>query len=179
MANDCEKAVKDLAGKRFGRLVALEPTDRRSGSNVVWLCRCDCGRMCEVDRQNLRRGTIKSCGCLRSDLAASRRAARADYTDGTCMGLLTQKTRSNNTSGIKGVHFDKSRGKWEARITFKGKTRVLGRFATIQEAAEARREAEQDTFDPFLEAHGKPCTSEEAYQERLQGAVARMKGAQQ
>lgn len=132
--------------------------------------------MCEVDRQNLRRGTIKSCGCLRSDLAASRRAARADYTDGTCMGLLTQKTRSDNTSGIKGVHFDKDRGKWVAQITFKGKWKFLGRYDTIQEAAEARREAEQEIFDPCLEARGKPCTSEAAYQERLQDVVARMKG---
>ena len=168
--------IKDITGQRFGRLEALEPTDKRSGSNVVWKCQCECGNVCEVDGANLRRGHVKSCGCLRSELAASRRAARVDYVDGTCPGHLVQKTRSDNTSGIKGVSFDKDRGKWVAQITFKGKWKFLGRYDTIQEAAEARREAEQEIFDPCLEAHGKPCTSEAAYQERLQDVVARMTG---
>lgn len=166
--------AKDLKGQRFGRLVALGPTDKRSGSNVVWLCQCGCGNVCEVDRQNLRNGSIKSCGCLRRELAADLRAARTDYSDGSCAGALVQKMRDDNTSGVKGVYFNKSRGKWGAYITFQGKTRNLGSYSTIQEAAEARREAEQELFDPYLEAHGKPCTSEATYQEHLQDAVARM-----
>ena len=87
------------------------------------------------------------------------------------LGLLGQKVRSDNTSGIKGVSFDKRRGKWCAYITVRGKTRALGRFGTLAEAAEARREAEQDLFDPILEAAGRAPTSEEAYESRLREAV--------
>lgn len=35
--------VKDIVGQKFGSLTAIRPTDRRSGKNLVWLCRCDCG----------------------------------------------------------------------------------------------------------------------------------------
>ncbi len=58
----------DLAGQRFGRLVALEPTEKRSaGGSVVWRCRCDCGKVAEVDTHHLRSGNTKSCGCLKKD----------------------------------------------------------------------------------------------------------------
>ena len=53
----------DLRGKRFGRLVAVAPTDQRIDGNVVWPCRCDCGGIAFVAGRNLVRGDTKSCGC--------------------------------------------------------------------------------------------------------------------
>ena len=47
--------------------------------------------------------------------------------------------RSNNTSGVKGVHFDKKRGKWLAQISANRKHVHLGRFDTIEQATEAIR----------------------------------------
>ena len=43
----------------------------------------------------------------------------------------------NNTSGIKGVYFDKARSKWHACITNNYKNYSLGRFKTIEEAKNA------------------------------------------
>lgn len=39
--------IKNIKGQRFGRLVALEPTGFRDPHNgcVMWLCRCDCGKL--------------------------------------------------------------------------------------------------------------------------------------
>lgn len=55
----------DLTGKRFGRLMCLEPTDRRGyGGAVVWRCRCDCGNECLAVSTQLTKGYKKSCGCL-------------------------------------------------------------------------------------------------------------------
>jgi hypothetical protein len=34
----------DIIGETFGRLMAIRPLKERYGSNVVWLCRCSCGR---------------------------------------------------------------------------------------------------------------------------------------
>jgi hypothetical protein len=49
--------------------------------------------------------------------------------------------QSRNTSGYKGVSFDKARGKWDARIMSDGTQICLGRYATKEEAARAYNEA--------------------------------------
>ena len=55
----------DLTGRRFGRLVCLEPTDERGqGGTVIWRCRCDCGKECLAAAAQLTKGYKRSCGCL-------------------------------------------------------------------------------------------------------------------
>ena len=57
--------MKDISGKRFGSLIAIEPTDIRDKSrSVMWRCKCDCGNEHLGSGANLRDGTIKSCGCF-------------------------------------------------------------------------------------------------------------------
>lgn len=56
-------AFRDLKNKRFGKLVAIKPTDRRSGSSVVWMCKCDCGETTYVSANHLNSDRTKSCGC--------------------------------------------------------------------------------------------------------------------
>lgn len=60
-----EKRIKDIRGKRFGKLVAVSPTDKRAdGGSVVWKCHCDCGNDTEVSLNRLNHGKVLSCGCL-------------------------------------------------------------------------------------------------------------------
>lgn len=40
----------------------------------------------------------------------------------------------NNTSGVRGVHWDKTRGKWMARVKSHGVSKNLGRFNSLDEA---------------------------------------------
>ena len=54
---------KDLTGKRFGRLVVLRPHT----VSTQWVCLCDCGNIAIVKRQNLVRGSTRSCGCYRNE----------------------------------------------------------------------------------------------------------------
>lgn len=56
--------MKDITDQRFTRLIAIEPTNRRCGSNVIWRCICDCGTECFVNSGSLGKGNTKSCGCL-------------------------------------------------------------------------------------------------------------------
>jgi hypothetical protein len=58
---------KDLTGKKFGHLTALEPVERQEPSNkcYFWKCRCDCGNIHIVNMNNLQMGNTKSCGCLK------------------------------------------------------------------------------------------------------------------
>lgn len=51
--------------------------------------------------------------------------------------------RKDNTSGIRGVHFNKHNNKWIARIQFNKKRITLGSFNTLEEAKNARENAEK------------------------------------
>ena len=55
----------DLTNQRFGKLIALYPTEQRKRGNIVWACQCDCGKIHYVPAQMLKNGTIQSCGCSR------------------------------------------------------------------------------------------------------------------
>lgn len=55
--------MTDITGTRFGKLVALEPTDQRKNGYMVWRCRCDCGNEILADIRKLKRGTARDCGC--------------------------------------------------------------------------------------------------------------------
>ena len=61
--------------------------------------------------------------------------------------------RLDNTSGVTGVHWYKAYNKWSAEIWYKGDKHFLGYFGTIQEAAQARIDAERKFG--FSEGHGK------------------------
>jgi hypothetical protein len=63
--------TRDLTNKRFKRLKALKPTNKRYLGSIVWLCKCDCGNDCEVPSYSLVSGNTKSCGCLNKDLYES------------------------------------------------------------------------------------------------------------
>jgi len=62
----------DITGQRFGRFTAIRPTSKRSGTNIVWECLCDCRNTHFVSTDNLRSGHTKSCGCLRDEMASDR-----------------------------------------------------------------------------------------------------------
>lgn len=63
--------------------------------------------------------------------------------------IIACKTYSNNHSGKKGVHYDKARNKWVARITINKKDKFLGRFDSFDEARAARIAAEQELHGEF------------------------------
>lgn len=48
-----------------------------------------------------------------------------------------QKLNSRNTSGVKGVYFDKSRNKWNARLKVAKRVCNIGYFEKIDDAAQA------------------------------------------
>ena len=57
--------IKDIHGQRFGRLIAIRPTEKREKQYVIWECQCDCGKTAYVTSYNLVQKRTKSCGCGR------------------------------------------------------------------------------------------------------------------
>ncbi len=145
----------DITGQRFGRLVAIRPIGKR-GKGFAWLCRCDCGQTREATAAQLLEGIVRSCGCLHVETARKQAATgiwRGNIQDGTNIKLIqSDKTYRNNTSGVKGVNWHKGQGMWVARIQFQGVSHTLGYFADINEAADARKKAEQRYFGEYLES---------------------------
>ncbi len=134
----------DLTGMRFGKLTAIEPTMERKNGYTVWICRCDCGNTVHAASRFLKNGWLMSCGCRNMPFAAKH------FVEGTCLeNIRSRRVARNNTSGVRGVYKSERSGKWCAQITFQGKTRFLGSFATLEEAAQARKKGEQ-LFDEFL-----------------------------
>lgn len=52
-------------GTRFGMLTVIEEKETKPRELRRFLCKCDCGNETVVDLWSLRRGSTKSCGCLR------------------------------------------------------------------------------------------------------------------
>lgn len=63
---------------------------------------------------------------------------------------INQRKKKSNTSGVKGVDWNKASNKWQARITTKGKRIYLGLFDTKEKAIQARRAAELKYHQPLL-----------------------------
>ena len=60
--------------------------------------------------------------------------------------------KRHNTSGVTGVSFDRSIGKWRARIRCNNKRYYLGSYHNKKDAIKARKLAEEKLFKPILEA---------------------------
>lgn len=65
----------DVTGLRFGRLTALHKVQPKYGQ-TFWHCRCDCGVEKAVSLHHMRRGKIRSCGCVLREYLASEEHAK-------------------------------------------------------------------------------------------------------
>ena len=62
----------DLTGEKFGRLTVIRPSGKNAHGSYMWLCECDCGNTKVLNSYELRRGNVRSCGCLNRELARDR-----------------------------------------------------------------------------------------------------------
>lgn len=54
---------------------------------------------------------------------------------------MNRDRQSNNSSGVKGVHYDKSRGLWVAQIKYAGRRKFIGRYGRLCDASAAYEDA--------------------------------------
>jgi hypothetical protein len=152
----CGPSAEDLTGKRFGHLTALRPTDKQSPSKqIVWECLCDCGNLTYRTRRSLKVGQENAnCGCLKSDISKTAMKKAITHTNNTIIEVLESKKLSvRNKSGVRGVFFSTKRNRWVANICFQNKNIRLGLFDTLEDAAKARKRAEEEIYEPFLVAY--------------------------
>lgn len=59
--------AEDLRGQRFGQLTVLYRVKQPLGyktNGTYWKCKCDCGNFTIARSADLKRGSVKGCGCL-------------------------------------------------------------------------------------------------------------------
>ncbi len=130
----------DLRGMRFGYLTAIEPTEKRYRKDVIWRCRCKCGKEIELPSTSLTMKNTASCGCLTADIFDYHNR----YVDGTALrqSLEEKVINPNSASGYVGVQ--PNRGKWRAYITYKRKTYSIGYYSKLEDAVKARARAKEE-----------------------------------
>jgi len=153
----------DLTGKTFGKLKVLEKTSKRYRYNYFYLCQCECGKKILVLDKSLTSGNTKSCGCLQKEKASeigtkniesnSNGILTLNKNYNTNISSITNNKPKNNTTGIKGVYFNKARNKYEAYIQIHNKRFFLGRFDNKNDAIFAREEAEEKYFQPIIKLY--------------------------
>ncbi len=60
----------DLTGQKFDRLAVIRRDKNTKRDQTTWLCLCDCGQTKIIRGDHLRNNTIKSCGCLRTEIVS-------------------------------------------------------------------------------------------------------------
>ena len=148
--------MKNLIGKRYGRLTVIENTGKKAHSREnIYLCKCDCEKTIEVRSGLLSQGKTKSCGCLyketrKKDLSELNQAKK--YVNGVEIGMFNSRSNKNNTSGFKGVSRHSSG--YRAKITVKGRVYLGTTRATKEEAYKDRLKLEEELLPKKGENNG-------------------------
>lgn len=114
---------------------------------------------------------ISKCGkCTNNVRSASDTIHRETDVDGSSLvsvkARLDGKVNRNSSTGYSGVFKDGSR--YRAVICFKGHKTYLGSYDTVEEAAAARKKAEELIYAPYLKEH-------EGWEEELASKLADLK----
>ena len=149
-------------GDRFGRLIAVRPTENRSAKAVIWECLCDCGQTVFVRTTSLSSGHTTSCGCVKQELDAEKDFRDIlTYTDNTCIefakGISKPRSTTSSDTGVRGVILKD--GKYQAQITFRKTRYYLGRYSRLEDAIEIRRKAEarvEEYVEEYLSGNPSP-----------------------
>jgi hypothetical protein len=149
------KKPKDFTGHKNGMLTAIKPTGKKRNDLFVWVWKCGyCGKEVEYTSYEVFHNNRTSCGCCKhKDVDINSRITFYENTniDHIKNIIKGSKPPKNNTSGIRGVYYDKITKKWGARIGFKKKNHNLGLYTTKKEATIVRRNSEIKYFQTTIE----------------------------
>lgn len=120
--------IKDISGKKFGRLLAVKLNGVRTIHGMEWECKCECGSIAHVVATRLITGHTRSCGCLQHEAAKlpknvthghtrnSNKASSSEYHIWSSMKQRcgNPKNASYSRYGGRGISFDPKWSSYEA-----------------------------------------------------------------
>lgn len=149
------RPIRNFENQKIGRLTVLKIVGK-SENGYIWRCRCECGNIKDILSTSLITGNTLSCGCYQKETAKKNLIGIRDkiQVDSTNLALIASKrVAKNNTSGVKGVYYNKQRKCWQSYIRCQGKLYYLGVYKNFEDAVKARKEAEEKFFKPILEKY--------------------------
>lgn len=148
-------AYVDITGKRFHRLTAMYRvrTKMQKNNSVIWHCRCDCGNEVDYSYNELVYTAVRSCGCQKKEHDQKLKSFLTHMAGTSLEAIRNEHVPNNNTTGYRGVYL--IRGRYVAKIVFQKKQYFLGSYERAEEAAEARKEAEQVLFGETVQFYEK------------------------
>lgn len=149
----------DLAGKKFGMLTAIRPTEKTKHGYRVWQCLCDCGNETFVTTGALNNRNVASCGCReglgeslkfpeRFGNAVKKGIEKQTHESGIRFMDFKKEVRSDSTTGFRGVspYKTKSGTRYVAELTVKKERYRKAGFESEEEAYGYRLELEEKYF---------------------------------
>lgn len=151
----------DLTNKTFNKIKVIKRISGR-GVQTIWQCEClNCGKIFNKTQHNLTSGRCVSCGCAKRENSKKNINKYLGQVEKTNLSTInSDKPGKANTSGVKGVSYQKTTNNYVAYIGFKGKLNIIGYFKTLEEAAAARKQAEAELYKPILEKYNYKSNKE-------------------
>lgn len=146
----CRKrdSANNMVNKIYGFSKVLRILDEVSSDGAtIAECQClKCGNIFQIQTNSLKKGYESSCGCYKSTQESKNK--KGLYNNTHLPNLLSPKLYKTNTTGVRGVQ--KRNGKYRAMVRFQKKTYYLGTYETLEEAAKARKTAEEKLVLPLI-----------------------------
>ena len=118
-------------------------------------CKCrKCGNITEIPLPRLNASQARECAeCARKNLKIGREISKSAAVEGTSILSIDgrRQKNKNNSSGHNGVSKCYKSGKWRAYINFRRRQYYLGTYEKIEDAIQARKEAEKEMYGSFLD----------------------------
>lgn len=173
-----KSTYRNLVGEKFGMLTVIERAEDsylpNGETRRKWKCRCDCGNEVVRHETTLKnKNHLHCCGCVqRAKLKpqtdkkllsrAGKRGIQGRMVNGVNMLMLdNDKNISTNTSGHKGVSYQKNIDKWRAYVGYKNHRYTLIYDEDIEVCIKIRQEAVQAIYDGCFEEYYYCLTGKE------------------
>lgn len=140
----------DLAGQTIGNFEVI----RYVGSNklgTLWECKCLlCEKIKVIPAAWIKQN--KSCGCLANKTKSENVKRYQDKLSDikSNVSILREAPNRNNTTGVRGVCYIKSKKMYLAYISYQNKSYILLRSTDINQCIAARKAAEKAVREDFL-----------------------------
>ena len=148
-----EELKEEYEGKIINNIKIIEVLDANNKYQAREVrCQCSCRKVFTTLLQRVLSGNTTSCGHdTDKNLKKGIDLVKECSVEGTnVLSLVKRKNiNKNNTSGVKGVS-QLENGKYRAYINFKRKQYNLGVYNMLEDAASARKEAEEKIYGDFL-----------------------------